>query len=199
MRRQMRDSFFMKNRNLLELINENQLESSYFHKTLIEDNLNEDSEKLTVLVYECLKKTYTMEDFPFLVDSIFSKDVQKQHMGVIGLRRILSIEESPPIQPVIDMNLVPRLIEFMQKEELPHLQLESVWALTNVASGTKQQTQEIINKGGISLIVKILYSKHPEVAFQVQFYLFYLSKKLHRRSGLWETLLENLSNSETKF
>jgi len=199
MRRQMRDSFFMKNRNLLELINENQLESSYFHKTLIEDNLNEDSEKLTVLVYECLKKTYTMEDFPFLVDSIFSKDVQKQHMGVIGLRRILSIEESPPIQPVIDMNLVPRLIEFMQKEELPHLQLESVWALTNVASGTKQQTQEIINKGGISLIVKILYSKHPEVAFQVQFYLFYLSKKLHRRSGLWEILLENLVNSETKF
>ena len=140
-----------------------------------------------------------MEDFPFLVDSIFSKDVQKQHMGVIGLRRILSIEESPPIQPVIDMNLVPRLIEFMQKEELPHLQLESVWALTNVASGTKQQTQEIINKGGISLIVKILYSKHPEVAFQVQFYLFYLSKKLHRRSGLWEILLENLVNSETKF
>ena len=150
------------------------------------------------LVYECLKKTYTMEDFPFLVDATFSKDVEKQHMGVIGLRRILS-GESPPIQLVIDANLVPRLIEFMQKEECPHLQLESVWALTNVASGTKQQTQEIINKGGISLIVKILYSKHPEVAFQVQFYLFYLSKKLHRRSGLWEILLENLVNSETKF
>ena len=199
MRRQMRDSFFMKNRNLLELINENQLESSYFHKTLIEDNLNEDSEKLTVLVYECLKKTYTMEDFPFLVDSIFSKDVQKQHMGVIGLRKILSIEESPPIQLVIDANLVPRFIEFLQNEELPHLQLESAWALTNVASGTTQQTQTIIDKGGISLFVKTLYSKHPEVAFQVQFYLFYLSKKLHRRSGLWEILLENLVNSETKF
>jgi len=73
---------------------------------------------------------------------------------------------------VIDANLVPRLIEFMQKEELPHLQLESAWALTNVASGTTQQTQTIIDKGGISLFVKILYSKHPEVAEQVNLHVF---------------------------
>ena len=160
----------------MEPIRENQLESSAtnnVHNTLNEANMNEESEKLKALVDECLKKTYTMEDFPFLVDAILSKDVHKQHLGIIGLRKILSIEEGPPIQPVIDANLVPRLIEFMQKEELPHLQLESAWALTNVASGSTQQTQTIIDKGGISLFVKILYSKHPEVAEQVILYIIF--------------------------
>lgn len=139
--------------------------------------MTEEQEKLKALVDECLKKTYTMEEFPYLVEAILSKDIHRQHLGVIGLRKILSIEEGPPIQPVIDANLVPRLIEFMQREDLPHLQLESAWALTNVASGTTQQTQTIIDKGGISLFVKILYSKHPEVAEQV----FYRYKKVFKK------------------
>lgn len=80
---------------------------------------------------------------------------------------MLSIEDSPPIQPVIDANLVPRLLEFMHLDSLPHLQLESAWALTNVASGTTQQTQTIIDKQGIPAFVRLLSSKHPEVAEQV--------------------------------
>lgn len=169
-RRQTREDFFKKKRNLLEPLNENQTESSNttnVHNSLHDANMGEESDKLKTLVDECLKKTYTMDDFPYLVEAILSKDTHQQHLGTIGLRKILSIEEGPPIQPVIDANLIPRLIEFMQKEELPHLQLESAWALTNVASGTTQQTQTIIDKGGISLFVKILSSKHPEVAEQV--------------------------------
>lgn len=61
---------------------------------------------------------------------------------------------------------MPRFIEFIQKGEQPHLQLESAWALTNVASGNTQQTQTIIDKGAIPLFVKLLSSPHPDIAEQ---------------------------------
>lgn len=141
--------------------------SNNVHATIRETHITEESEKLRLYVDECLKRTFSMEDFSMIAEHILSKDISKQHFGVIGLRKVLSIEESPPIQPVIDANLIPKLIEFMNKDELPHLQLESAWALTNVASGTSQQTQTIIDKGGIPLFVKLLSSVHPEVAEQV--------------------------------
>lgn len=45
--------------------------------------------------------------------------------------------------------------------------MEAAWALTNVASGTTQQTQSIIDKGGIACFVKLLHSPRAPVAEQV--------------------------------
>lgn len=94
-----------------------------------------------------------MENFPNLIAAINENDIVKQHQGMIGIRKILSIAESPPIQAVIDAGLVPRMIEYVKQQEYPQLQLEATWALTNVASGTTIQCQSIIDKGGIPLFV----------------------------------------------
>ncbi len=79
----------------------------------------------------------------------------------------MCLEQGPPIQPIIDANLVPKLIQFMQNDDEPHLQLEAAWALTNIASGTTHQTQSIIDKGGIPCFIKLLTSQRMEVAEQV--------------------------------
>ena len=68
-------------------------------------------------------ETFAMADFFKLVEAVNSSDRFQQHYGVIGLRKLLSDEMDPPIQPVIDANLVPRLIEFMKNEKEPHLQV----------------------------------------------------------------------------
>lgn len=44
--------------------------------------------------------------------------------------------------------------------------MEAAWALTNVASGTRQQTQTIIDKGGLQLFVKSLKSTNLELVEQ---------------------------------
>jgi len=92
------------------------------------------------------------------LQSITSDDILRQHYGLIGIRKILSIAENPPIQPVIDAGLVPKMIEYVKQTEYPQLQLEATWALTNVASGNSIQCQSIVDKGGIPLFVQLLKS-----------------------------------------
>jgi hypothetical protein len=46
------------------------------------------------------------------------------------------------------------------------VQFESAWALTNVASGTSEQTQLIINNGAVTPLVRLLSSPSPEVREQ---------------------------------
>lgn len=128
-------------------------------------NLVADQE-LKALIDQWLKKNYDVSELLQLVEAANSNDRAKQHYGVIGLRKILSNEQGPPIQAVIDANMVPRLIQFMQNEKEAHLQLEAAWALTNVASGTTPQTQSIIDKGGIPCFIKLLRANRIEVAEQ---------------------------------
>jgi importin subunit alpha-6/7 len=45
-------------------------------------------------------------------------------------------------------------------------QFESAWALTNVASGTSEQTQLIINNNAVPPLVNLLSSPSPEVREQ---------------------------------
>jgi importin subunit alpha-6/7 len=107
-----------------------------------------------------------MEVFPDLISSISDPDPIKQHYGMIGVRKILSIAEAPPIQAVIDAGLVPKMIEYVKQQEFPQLQLEATWALTNVASGTTIQCQSIIDKGGIPLFVELLRSQNAGIVEQ---------------------------------
>ena len=115
----------------------------------------------------CLERQYTINEFPFLIENINSKILKNEYLGVIGIRKILSIEISPPIQSVIDANLVPKLLEFMERSEHPSLQLESTWALTNIATGNSFQIQSIVDRGGLTALIKLLESPLLDLVDQV--------------------------------
>ncbi len=107
-----------------------------------------------------------MDVFSELITAINEGNIVNQHYGMIGVRKILSIAENPPIQAVIDAGLVPKMISFVKQSEYPQLQLEATWALTNVASGSNIQCQSIIDKGGIPLFVDLLKSSNMGIVEQ---------------------------------
>lgn len=46
---------------------------------------------------------------------------------------------------MIDANLIPIFIQFLH-HELPKLQFEAAWCLTNIASGTSDHVNNLIEK-----------------------------------------------------
>jgi importin subunit alpha-1 len=95
-----------------------------------------------------------------------STEDAKVLFGVIGFRKLLSKENNPPIQSVIDANVVPRLIYFLSRADVPKIQFEACWCLTNIASGTADNTKVIIDKGAIPIFIELLSSPKQDVMEQ---------------------------------
>ncbi|KAL3626572.1 hypothetical protein CASFOL_030121 [Castilleja foliolosa] len=107
-----------------------------------------------------------LESLPSLTAAIWSHDSNLQLEATTSFRKLLSIERSPPIEEVIQAGVVPRFVEFLMKEDIPSLQFESAWALTNIASGTSENTRVVIDHGAVPIFVKLLGSHSDDVREQ---------------------------------
>ena len=126
----------------------------------------EQTEKQWLKLNEIFKAHYTLEDLPGLLEAMKSPVDENHLLAAQGFRKILSLEHSPPIQELIDAGILSYLIEWIQKFDFPQLQYESAWAITNIASGTHQHCQVIVEKGCVPLLIQMMTSNNEEVREQ---------------------------------
>ncbi|KAL8137137.1 hypothetical protein V2J09_003138 [Rumex salicifolius] len=107
-----------------------------------------------------------IESIPSLVASVLSDDPAAQLEATTQFRKLLSIERNPPIEEVVQSGIVPRLVEFLAQDNLAQLQFEAAWALTNIASGTSENTRVVIDHGAVPIFVKLLGSPSDDVREQ---------------------------------
>lgn len=106
-----------------------------------------------------------IESLPRIVEAVWSNNKELQLEATSHIRKLLSIERSPPIDEVIQSGVVPRFVEFLACEE-PQLQFEAAWALTNIASGTSENTKVVIDHGAVPIFVQLLASLSDDVREQ---------------------------------
>jgi importin subunit alpha-6/7 len=107
-----------------------------------------------------------LEQLPAMVAGVMSNDPALQVECTTQFRRLLSIEKNPPIQAVIDTGVIPKFVEFLQRDDNPALQFEAAWGLTNIASGTSEHTKVVMEVGAVPIFVRLLMSSNDDVREQ---------------------------------
>ena len=92
-----------------------------------------------------------------------SEDPDLQLGATQAARKILSRKRKPPIEDFIEAGILPRLVYFLSK---PALQLEAAWALTNIASGSSDQTKAVVEAGAVPALITLLSSECTHVKEQ---------------------------------
>jgi hypothetical protein len=95
-----------------------------------------------------------------------SEDPTIRFEAIRSTRKLLSIDRNPPIDDIIQFNFLPIFVEYLTYDQYPDLQFESAWALTNIASGSSDQTQAVANANALPYLLRLLYSPHTNVCEQ---------------------------------
>ena len=127
---------------------------------------NLQSQREWVRINEQYKANYSLEDLPELLQAMVSGDDPQLLFAAQGLRKLLSLEQDPPVQPVIDAGVLAYLLDWVQRSDFAQLQYEAAWSITNMTSGAHQHTQAVVEKGAVPLLLKLLESTCEEVREQ---------------------------------
>lgn len=107
-----------------------------------------------------------VDELPKIAAQIQALDENVQLEAVTRLRIVLSRPDEPPIDQVLSLNVLAILGHFLKRHDLPKLQLEAAWCVTNIASGSSTHTEALIEAGMVPILCQLMLSSEENVSDQ---------------------------------
>ena len=139
-----------------------------------------------------------VSSIPIFMQKMRNGTPEEQVEGLRGFRRLLSVEQSPPVQDCIDVGAIPFFVRALECGDRVDLQFEAAWALTNIAS--TDRTSVVVEAGAVPHLSRALLSGCPNVREQAAWCLGNISgdgaayRDIILGAGGLHPLLQNIMN-----
>lgn len=129
--------------------------NSLFDNLQIDKGIFEKSKELNV----------TDKDIDILVAQLGTSNINDQYVGLVGIRKLLTSAYNAPVQEIIDRGVVFILINLLE-HQLPEFVYEATICLTTICSGTSDQSNTVVMKGGAVRFIQLCDAKFFEIQEQ---------------------------------
>jgi importin subunit alpha-1 len=101
---------------------------------------------------------------PVFAEMANSGDPSVMFHGVLMVRKLLSVDEDPPVQAVVDSDVVPQLVSLLSRDDWVELQCEAGWAISCICETSLDCIQPVLQAEVMERLIAMLTS--PSVAVQ---------------------------------